>query len=327
MVQSATLPGAESERAAPLKQGQVTPEGRAHQIDSRLSHGIRSRVFILVGIESEAEWQAHLAGYRATYQPVGLVEENLTLMVAYQDWKLLRRLIPYENDRTYEAMINPDGFRVDDASGEVIREILFSGDDAMREAIKVEQTKLEHYRILLNGADDQIFSKLETQEILTWIAEQIQERVVAENGDSSSDGDDEGDDKDDDDDGERITVEARDWTATEIRQQLAILGEAAKVSWQKELAYLLRIWEEQLQKRSEAIDKGLTHLRGHRILGPRQHERFALYERQILGTRKTLVNSLERLQALRLGQPIVAPLALDVAVTTNHESGVQSEIP
>jgi hypothetical protein len=323
MVQSTVLPGVEGEEVVPRKNGQITPKGRAHQIDSRLGHGIRSRSPILLHVESEVEWQAHLAGYRATYQPVGLVEENLTLMVAYQDWKLLRRLIPYENDRTYEAMINPDGFRMDDASGEVIREILFSGDGAMREAIKVEQSKLERYRVLLNGADEQNFSKIETEEILTWVAEQIQERVAAEDVGSSSGGVDEGDDEDD----EGITVENRDWTATEIRQQLAILGEAANVSWQKELAYLLRIWKEQLSRRSEAIDKGLAHLRLHRILGPRQHERFALYERQILGTRKALVNSLERLQASRLGQPVAAPLSLDIALSTNHEGGVQSEIP
>jgi hypothetical protein len=327
MVQSATLPGAEGERAAPLKHGQVTPEGRAHQIDSRLGHGIRSRSPILLPVESEVEWQAHWEGYRAAYSPVGLVEDNLVLMVAYQDWKLIHRLIPYENDKTYEAMVNPNEYRIDGVSGDVIREILFSGDDAMREAIKVEQSKLERYRVLLNGADEQNFSKIETEEILTWVAEQIQGRVVAADEDSSSGEGNDGADGEEADLAGEIEVENRAWTATEIRQQLAILGEAANCSWQKELAYLLRIWEEQLSRRSEAIDKGLTHLRLHRILGPRQHERFALYERQILGTRKALVNSLERLQALRLGQPVAAPLALDVAVTTNHESGVQSEIP
>jgi hypothetical protein len=268
-----------------------------------------------------------LEGYRVAYSPVGLVEENLVLMVAYQDWKLLRRLIPYENDKTYQAMINPDELRIDSASGDVIREILDSGEDAMRDAIQGEQAKLGRYRILLNGADGQIFSKLEAREILTWIAEQIQERVAAADEGSASGEDDDNADGEETDVTGQIEVENRDWTAAEIRQQLAILGEAANVSWQKELTYLLRVWEEQLSRRSEAIDKGLTHLRLHRILGPRQHERFSLYERQILGTRKALVNSLERLQALRLGQPIAAPLALDVAVTTNHEGGIQPEIP
>ena len=303
MVQSAILPGFQGEGSVPRKNGQITPEGRAHQIDSRLGHGIRSRFPILLHVESELEWQGHWEGYRAAYHPIGLVEENLVRMVAYQDWKLLYRLIPYENDKTYEGLTNPDGLRIDGVSGDVIRKILSSGEDAMRATIRVERTKLERYRVLLNRADDQNFSKIEAREILTWVAEQIQERVAAEDGDSSSGGDDDGDDEDDDDDGERITVEARDWTATEIRQQLAILGEAANVSWQKELAYLLRIWEEQLSRHSEAIDKGLAHLRLHRILGPRQHERFALYERQILGTRKALVNSLERLRCLR---PVMA---------------------
>jgi hypothetical protein len=325
----AILQGVHGEEGVPRKNGQITPEGRAHQIDSRLGHGIRSRAPILTGFESELEWETHLEGYRAAYSPVGLVEEHLVLMVAYQDWKLLHRLIPFENDKTYEAMINPDKFCADGASADVIREILESGEASMREAVKIAQTKLNRYRGLLNGAEGQIFSKLETEEILTWIAEQIQERVAAEDAGSSSgeEGDDGDDVEDGDEGGERLEVEDRDWTAAEIQQQLAILGEAANVRWQKEFSYLLRIWEEQLSQRSEAIDKGLTHLRLHRILGPRQHERFALYERQILGTRKALVNSLERLQAARLGQPVMAPVALDVVVSSNHEGGVLSEIP
>ena len=40
--------------------------------------------------------------------------------------------------------------------------------------------------------------------------------------------------------------------------------------------------------------------------------RQALYERQILATLKHLVNQLERHQARRLGQPVAAPVALDV---------------
>jgi hypothetical protein len=99
MVQSTVLPGVQGEGGIPRKNGQITPEGRAHQIDSRLNHGIRSRSPILLHVESEREWQAHLEGYRTAYSPQGLVEENLVLMVAYQDWKLLRRMSMMKGSR------------------------------------------------------------------------------------------------------------------------------------------------------------------------------------------------------------------------------------
>jgi hypothetical protein len=278
----------------------------------------------LVGIESEQEWRTHLEGYRAVHKPVGLIEENLTVLIAYQDWKWLRRLIPYENDRTYETIVTPDTFQTDNVSGEVIRELLASGEDSMRAAIQAEQTKLERYHGLLNGADAQSFSKNEVREILTRMAEWIEDQVSDAEEDADEDQTDE-DDENQEDNG--ISVEDRDCTAVEIQQQLAIFGEAANTNWRRELAELLRIWEENLAHRSEQIEAGLRHLRLHRILGPRAHERVALYERQILGTRKALVNALERLQALRLGQPVAAPIAVDVALTTNHEAGVQHEIP
>jgi hypothetical protein len=299
------------------KRGPATPQGRQNLIASRLAHGVRSRNPVLLQLENEAEWNAHLEGYRLTYNPQGLVEENLVLMVAYQDWKLLHRLIPYENDKTYETLIHPEEFCTNGVCSEDVQQLLDNGEEALRDAIGEEQTRLERYRVLLNGADGQVFSKAETQEILTWIAEQIQEHLHSDEDDEEALADAE----------EEIDVEDRDWTASEIQQQLAILGEVAKVSWQKELAQLLSIWEEHLDRRREAIDKALSHLRLHRILSPEQHERFALYERQILGTRKALVNSLERLQAMRTGQPVLAPVSVDVALTSAHEADVQSAIP
>jgi hypothetical protein len=327
MVQELAQNNGRRKRGRPRKQGQVTPQGRQNQIVSRLTNGIRSRAPILLGIESEAEWASHLDGYRVAYQPVGLVEENLVLMVAYQDWKLIHRLIPYENDRIYETLTHPDEYRIGSASADVIRELLELGEDLMREAIQVEQTRLDRYRVLSNGqTDGQIYSKAEAQEILSWMAGWIQEQLD-DSQDDEQDDERHDDDASLDDQEEEVVVEDRDWTAAEIQEQLAIVGAAAGRSWQKELAAMMRLWADQLSRRSEEIDKGLRHLRLHRILGPRAHERVALYERQILGTRKALVNSLERLQALRLGRPIAAPLSVDVALTTNHETGLQPELP
>jgi hypothetical protein len=121
---------------------------------------------------------------------------------------------------------------------------------------------------LLNGSHDLVFSKSEVEEILSWIAEQIQEHL--ENDEDHEDGDAEGDDleqplesdegTDADDPLRDITVEDRPWTAAEIRRQLAIMGEAANRSWREELSNFLQAWEIQLNSRSDGLDKAKTHL-------------------------------------------------------------------
>jgi hypothetical protein len=316
------------------KGGPATPEGRQRQIASRLNHGIRSRAPVLSQVESPQEWQQHLEGYRAYYAPVGEVEENLVYLISYQDWKLIVRLLPYECDRTFKSMTNSDEFSVDSASPEVVREILNGSEERLRAQVSMDFAKLARYSSLLNGSHDLVFSKSEVEEILSWIAEQIQEHL--ENDEDHEDSDAEGDDleqplesdegTDADDPLRDITVEDRPWTAAEIRRQLAIMGEAANRSWREELSNFPQAWEIQLNSRSDGLDKAKTHLCLNRVLGLKQLERVNLYERQILGTRRALMNQLERHQARRLGQPIAAPLALDLVVSSNERS-IQPDVP
>ena len=80
------------------KRGPSTAQGRQNQIASRLAHGIRSRSPVLLQVESEAEWQQHLEGIRQSYAPVGEVEECLVHLIAYQFWRMIARLLPYERD-------------------------------------------------------------------------------------------------------------------------------------------------------------------------------------------------------------------------------------
>jgi hypothetical protein len=306
------------------KGGPATAQGRQNQIASRLNHGIRSRAPVLSKVESPQEWQQHLEGYRAYYAPVGEVEENLVYLIGYQDWKLIVRLIPYECDRTFKSMTNPDEFSVDSASPEVVREILNGGEERLRAQLSTDFAMLARYSSLLNGTDDLlVFSKSEVEEILSWIAEQIQEHI--ENDEDHEDDDAEGDDleqplecdegTDTDDLVRDITVEDRPWTLAEIQQQLASMGEAANLSWREELSNLLEAWEVQLNSHSDVLDKAKTHLCLNRVLGLKQLERVNLYERQILGTRKSLVNQLERHRALRLGQVVPPPLAVDLTLS------------
>ena len=96
------------------KRGQRTPQGQQRQIAARLTHGIRSRSPVLLQVESEAEWQQHLEGIRQSYAPVGEVEECLVHLIAYQFWRWIARLVPYERDLSFNKMTTPG----DDLLGE-----------------------------------------------------------------------------------------------------------------------------------------------------------------------------------------------------------------
>jgi len=52
-----------------------------------------------------------------------------------------------------------------------------------------------------------------------------------------------------------------------------------------------------------------------RILSLEEINRLSLYERQLLAATKSLVNQLERHRALRLGQAVSPPLAVDLTVS------------
>ena len=109
------------------KGGPATVQGRQHQVHSRLTHGVRSRSPVLLQIESEAEWQQHLEGFRQTYLPVGEVEECLVHLIAYQFWRWIGRLIPYERDLALARMTAPqeeESFLGEPFSSADIRKVL-----------------------------------------------------------------------------------------------------------------------------------------------------------------------------------------------------------
>jgi hypothetical protein len=56
----------------------------------------------------------NLEGIRQSYAPVGEVEECLVHLIAYQFWRWIARLLPYERDLSFNKMTTPG----DDLLGE-----------------------------------------------------------------------------------------------------------------------------------------------------------------------------------------------------------------
>ena len=308
-------------RGRPRKHGQVTPEGRKHQIESRLDHGIRSRSPTLLHVESSAEWQEHLEGVRKSYTPVGEAEECLVHLIAYQFWRWIGRLIPYERDLTFAKMVQPkDELGLDGVSAELIQEVLTKSEEELRAPLSEGRAQLVRYEALANGSSELVFTKAEVQELLGWFVSRIQEGTDSETEDE--DDQDEADPEDDEasDEPPEFNVEDRSWSVADIQAELKILCDAAGRSWREELEWFLYHRQEELDTRLSSLAKAKAHIERKRILSFDEVNRLALYERQINGTLKSLLNQLERHQARRLGQPVAAPLSLDVSLSSNERS-------
>jgi hypothetical protein len=143
-------------------------------------------------------------------------------------------------------------------------------------------------------------------------------------GDLEDDQGDEPDDDEPDDETQILDGENRSWSGPEVQEQFRILCEAAGADWREKLSWVLYERQRELEKHFSHLTEAKEQIAYNRILGLEELNRLTLYERQILATLKHLVNQQERHQARRLGQPVAAPVALDVIVA-HH--GVESEIP
>ena len=314
---------AQSKNGSPKRGGPVTAQGRRNQIASRLTHGIRCLSPVLLYVESEVEWQEHLEGFRQSYAPVGEVEECLVHLIAYQFWRWIGRLIPYERDLTFARMTAPsDSLIGGGCSSDDIQKVLSTPSANLEAQQRTAVEQQARYEALGNGeSNGLVFSAAEVEELVDWFRKKIAKEQDDEN---------EGDDPDD----EALVFdgENRSWTGAEVQEQLALLVqeqlallcEAAGQDWRAKLPWVLYDRQHKLDERFSRLSEAKKQIAYNRILGLEELSRLTLYERQIHATLKHLVNQLERHQALRRGQPVAAPLALDV--TLSHH-GVQSEIP
>jgi hypothetical protein len=299
------------------KRGQSTAEGRQRQIVSRLNHGIRCRSLVLLPIESEAEWQQHLEGFRQSYAPVGEVEECLVHLIAYQFWRWIGRLIPYERDLTLARMTTPKESLIgDECSSADIQKVLCTPAAELTAQENAARRQLARYEALGNGQSDSLeFSAPEVEELVGLFHRRLT------NGDVD---DDENEGADLDDGVPIFDGENRTWSAADVQEQLRILCEAAGEDWRAKLYYVLYDYRHELEERLAHLAEAKEHITYSRILGMEELDRLCLYERQISASFRHLVSQLERHQARRLGVPVPAPVAVDLSVS-HH--GALSEIP
>jgi hypothetical protein len=311
------------------KRGPATAQGRQHQIASRLQHGIRSRSPALLVVESPTEWQQHLEGIRRSFDPSDEYEECLVHLIAYKIWCWIGRLIVYERDLTFAKMTAPsDSLIRGGCSSDDIQKVLSTPSADLEAQQKAAVAQQARYEALGNGeSNGLVFSAPEVEELVGWFLKRIQ-TCDEDDKDDEDDEQDESDEErcevDPDDHAPIFDGENRSWTGAEVQEQLALLCEAAGQDWRAKLPWVLYDRQHKLDERFSRLSEAKEQIAYNRILGLEELNRLTLYERQIHATLKHLVNQLERHQALRRGQPVAAPLALDV-IHSYH--GIQSDIP
>jgi hypothetical protein len=239
------------------KRGQSTAEGRQRQIVSRLNHGIRSRSPVLLQLESEAEWQQHLEGFRQAYAPVGEVEEFLVYLICYQFWRWVNRLLPYERDLTLARMTTPKESFGNGFSSADIRKVLETPTAELTAQQNAAWAQLARYEALGNGhSDSLVFSAPEVEELVGLFHRHLT------NG--------EADDDDQEDSSEEYEApifdgENRTWSAAEVQEQLRILCEAAGEDWQAKLPWVLYDYQHKLEERFSHLTEAKEHIASNRI--------------------------------------------------------------
>jgi hypothetical protein len=289
------------------KRGEITARGRQHQVESRLTHGIKYQSPVLPDVESEQMWETHLAGIRESLAPVGTFEEALVHKIAFQLWRA-DRLIRHETDLVHSQIVNPNRPFGEEADKDTVQVVITTPRQQLNSELAASEELISRYEAIGSEASDVVFSPAEVREFLESILEHVEGR-------EQFDDDDEPEELDSQE--EELDIEDRSWTAAEVAEQIKLFASQAGVDWREEFDWALYKERQAISNRREALVTARQHVA--RKLIPSQDDvvRLGVYERQILAAFKHYLNALQRAQALRLGQPVAAPIALDVTVSDN----------
>ena len=292
--------------------GPRTPEGRQHQVRSRLSHGVRFQSPVLPdGIESEAEWTAFLEDMRESFEPVGTFEESCVYQIALSFWKGFR-LTRNESALFQSALLEPDGesiYSAGNVSKQAIRTLLTKSTEELEARFNAEREFLTRACLLFDtDVVDVTFTTLERREILSAILEH--DTAICDKEDDEK----ELNDPEEQDKG----VDCIEFSAAQIRHEVQTLAKAKGKDWEEALEVFLDSRAHRTRRRCRSLEIARQYIVYNLIPDERNVARLTLYQRQLNADISRYLNHLQRAQALRLGRPVAAPLAVDVTVSNER---------
>ena len=295
-VYSGAVPSVEASRANGQKSnGPRTADGKLARALAPLEHGIRSWSPCLPG-ELEADWTHLLEGCRDSLRPVGVLEEELVYTIAITLLQT-RRLHRREKEISLEHM-KVDCFSPLEKEHveEEINAIVDGRGAELRLEITVLDTLIANLEALSNGPSEAPLGNDEAKGLLDWI---LGVNVTQKHLRSR----------------EPIVTPSEGWTVDNIREAVGELAEALSKSTEAVIAGTLgRVTEERDEKRSK-LQTAWHYIEHDSLPKPETAALLNIYDRRLLNNLIRLYNLLERMQATRLGKPIVPTVPVDVTIT------------
>jgi hypothetical protein len=309
-----------------------SPEGRARQTIARVSNGVHFQLPVLPGgIESQADWEAHLASLEEALQPVGAWEKLCVYRIALSAWKHFR-LVRHEAAIVSAAILSPNDTFLASYDNEVpgadcVAEVLARSACELAEEFSQRGEFLLRIRALTTDNGEGVaFTAIERRQILSGIIQQLtydDEGEEEENNDVDDTGEDADvaqnskghDSKQSNGDAADTLEESVVVAATQLREEIEAIAAAKGVDIKEAIQELADTLEEEIRRRQRRLEAARTHIGACLIPDERNVNRLAIYERQLDAASRRCLNDLYRAQALRRGEPVAAPLAVDVNVT------------
>jgi hypothetical protein len=282
--------------------GPKTSNGKQICALASLEHGIRSWTPVLPG-EIEADWTSLLNGCREAYRPVGLPEEQIVFNIA-MSFLQMHRLHRREKEVSLERM------KVD-AFSDIEKEHLAQQIDAILDGkgaeLRLEITVLDdliaNLETLSNDSAEPSLGEDDAQLLLDWIVQINVPRKHLRQGESI------------------VTPPSEGWTRGSMREAIGELANALSKSTEALVNNTIgRATEKRDEKRAK-LQTAWHYIEHDSLPKPETATLLNLYDRRLLNNLTRLYNLLERMQASRLGKPIVPTLPLDLTITHDDSGG------
>ena len=276
--------------------GPKTANGRQICSLAPVEHGIRSWVPTLPGETSE-DWNHLLKGCREAYRPVGTPEEQIVFNIAIT-FLQIHRLHRHEREVSLECM------KVDvlsDMEKELVVQqidaILEGGGAELRFEINRLENLIEVLAALWTSPPGERLPPDEAKTLLDWIVGVNVPQKHLRQGEPI------------------VTMPSEGWTKGSLREAIGELAKALSKSTEALITNTIeRATEERDEKRAK-LQTAWHYIELDSLPKPEIANLLNIYDRRLLNTLTRLHNLLERMQAGRLGRPIVPTVPVDVTIT------------
>lgn len=278
--------------------GPKSAAGKLTVARNGIEHGIYALCPVIEDVESPREWKRYRDAMLASLSPVGGLESNLAERIILTSWRL-RRAARYEAEQIRltqaaapEVIGAQLGLERDGAANDL---------EAILSNSEISQQTWGTLHRFADASDDATFSQDQAEDLL-W---HVHHRLGL---------------KDAFDDYWQEVPEPDVWTAGLIRQLARAVAEQHGQNFEQLLPAMKDKATSELVQYGRAasqVKRGLDQYRREHLLPDNETlEKVMRYEAHLSRLFHRDLHELQRLQALRHGQSVAAPIAIDVDVTT-----------